>query len=178
MAKITAYLDNCIACGIIFGDLEAAQMAATRWIEQNARNEIQVVTSRESWREQDRTQASGKKSKLEQSRGNVPVVQDDHRLLGFHTNTDQFGGFTCCPMITEVVDEELFASFRQAGLKDADARHLMYAVQNKCDRFVTTDPHFTDRRPSLEKLCRGLLIVTPVELMTELRSTILSEPIQ
>ena len=37
------------------------------------------------------------------------------------------------------VDESLFGAFKAAGLTDdADARHLMYAVHNKGDRFVTT----------------------------------------
>jgi hypothetical protein len=45
---------------------------------------------------------------------------------------------------------------------------LMYAVHNRCDRFVTTDPHFLDRRPELEKSCHGLRIVKPTELVSEL----------
>jgi hypothetical protein len=65
----------------------------------------------------------------------------------------------------------LFKSLTAAGLKDADARHLMYATGNGCDRFVTTDPHFTSRLPQLESLCQGLKIVTPSELAAELSIT-------
>jgi hypothetical protein len=57
-----------------------------------------------------------------------------------------------------MVDEQLFASLKTAGLKDADARHFMYAVHNGCDRFVTTDPDFLDRRTQLQALGRGILI--------------------
>jgi hypothetical protein len=39
-----------------------------------------------------------------------------------------------------MADEALLAAFKKAGLKDADARHLMYAVHSGCNRFVTTDP--------------------------------------
>src|SRR6516162_2627363 len=42
-------------------------------------------------------------------------------------------------MVTEVVDERLFSDLNKAGLLDGDARHLMYAIHNKCDRFVTLD---------------------------------------
>jgi hypothetical protein len=71
--------------------------------------------------------------------------------------------------VTEVVDDPLLAAFTTAGLKDAaDARHLMYAVHNKCNRFVTTDPHFLTRRAKLTPLTRGLLIKKPSELAAEM----------
>jgi hypothetical protein len=58
---------------------------------------------------------------------------------------------------------------KKEGLKDADARHFMYAVQNGCDRFVTNDHHFLkDRRPRLEALGRGMLIRRPSDLVAEL----------
>jgi hypothetical protein len=52
----------------------------------------------------------------------------------------------------------------------------MYAVHNRCDRFVTTDPHFLDRRATLEGSCRGLRIVRPSELSNELAATQLPAP--
>ncbi len=80
-----------------------------------------------------------------------------------------YGWFNKSPILTEVVDDYLFGTFKAAGPRDdADARHLMYAVHNRCDRFVTTDPHFLDRRPELEKSCHGLRIVKPTELVSEL----------
>ena len=69
----------------------------------------------------------------------------------------------------EIVDEELFTALKTEGLKDADARHFMYAVQNGCDRFVTGDHHFLkDRQPRLEALGRGMLIQRPSGLVAEL----------
>ena|SRR6266849_2968117 len=76
-----------------------------------------------------------------------------------------------CPILTEIVDEALFKSLTAAGLKVPDARHLMYAACNGCDRFVTLDlEHFINngRRTQLEALCPGLKIVTPSELAAEL----------
>jgi hypothetical protein len=99
------------------------------------------------------------------------MVTEDYKVLGMHNQMDRLGTVSVTPFVTEYVDVELFKSFMNAGLKDADARHLMYAVHNRCAWFVTTDPHFTDigRRAELEPLCRGLKIATPVELATELK---------
>ncbi len=79
------------------------------------------------------------------ARPEIPLVKDE-KLLGMYTLTDQLGGFSTNPMVTEYVDAELFETLKKAGLNPADARHLMYAAHNKCDRFVTTDDHFLSRR--------------------------------
>jgi hypothetical protein len=163
------YLDNVIASGRIRGDLEPPEMAAVRQLDQQAANgKLEVLTARESWREQERTKDPAVRNALGQSRGDVPVVQDDHRVLGFSTLTAQYGGFIANPLVSDIVDETLFTELKKSGLKDADARHLMYAVCNQCDRFVTLDPDFIDRRDDLETLSRGLRIVKPSELVTEL----------
>jgi predicted nucleic acid-binding protein len=46
----------------------------------------------------------------------------------------------------------------------AGARHLMYAVHNKCDYFVTVDNDFLRRRSQLTPLCGNTKIVRPSEL--------------
>jgi hypothetical protein len=38
----------------------------------------------------------------------------------------RLGTVAVTPIITEIIDERLFKSLTAAGLKDADARHLMY----------------------------------------------------
>jgi hypothetical protein len=69
---------------------------------------------------------------------------------------------------TDIVDEALFADLKGIGLSDSDAKHLMYAFTNACDRFVTLDPDFLDRRASLDARCQSLRIVRPSELAAEL----------
>jgi len=163
------YLDNVIVCGRVRNDLDPIEVAAVRRMEAaKDGGQLNIVTSRESWREQDRTKDQALRSQFHQDRPNVPVVTDDHRVLGIHNSQDHLGGFSVCPLVTEVVDEELLRELKRAGLKDADARHLMYATHNTCDRFVTTDPHFLDQRADLEALCRGVLIRKPSELAAEL----------
>jgi predicted nucleic acid-binding protein len=164
------YLDTNIVSGRVQSDLAATEMTAVQKIERAWKNGLlDVVTSRETHREQDRAKDPNVRSALERDRRNVPVVAEDHRLLGIRAHFDPGGGFFAnSPILTEVVDETLLAGFKAAGLKDADARHLMYAVHNACNRFVTLDSDFLNRRLALEKSCGGLRIVKPSELAREL----------
>jgi len=76
------------------------------------------------------------------------------------------------PIVTEIVDEPLFSDLKKVGISDADARHLMYAVHNKCDRFVTLDTRdLLPKRSAVVPLCRGMKIVTPSELVAELSAS-------
>ncbi|MCM3901848.1 MAG: hypothetical protein ND866_09095 [Pyrinomonadaceae bacterium] len=126
------------------------------------------MTSRESWREQERTRDAEKRAKLEAARAEVSVVASDHRVLGFSDASIPYGT-TVYPLVTDIVDDELFRDLKNIGLLDSDARHLMYAFTNACERFVTLDPDFLDRRAALEARCPTLRIVTPLELAAELR---------
>ena len=163
------YLDNVAASGRVIGDLDPAEMEALRRIERaHSDGILKMVTSRESWREQERTKDPIKRATLEAARGDVSVVASDHKLLGFSHLYGPFGTLAATPMITDIVDEALFADLKGIGLDDSDARHLMYAVTNTCDCFLTVDPDFLDRRASLEARCQSLRIVSPSELAAEL----------
>jgi hypothetical protein len=164
------YVDNVVASGRVTGDLPPAEMEALQEIDRaHDAGRIKRVTSRESWREQDRTRDSAKRAKLEEARCEVSVVATDHVVLGFSHHQDQYGGFIANPLVTDVVDEPLFADLKSIGLQDADARHLMYAVTNDCQRFLTLDPDFIDRRSALRARCPSIQIVTLLELAEELR---------
>ena len=71
-------------------------------------------------------------------------------------------------LLTEIVDEQLFENLKKEGLENADARHLMYAICNDCDRFITLDKHFLNRKSGLKPFCGKLLICKPSELVNEL----------
>jgi predicted nucleic acid-binding protein len=163
---ITAYLDHCVVSGMVCGDLEIAEMSAIpSLIKAVEDGRLQIVTSQESRREQER--ATGAiRAMLERARP-VPLVKENEKLLGMHHYDDQAGGFSTYPMITEYVDATLFEKLKNAGLREADARHLMYAVYNKCDRFVTADRDFLRRRSQLTTLCGNAKIVRPWELAAE-----------
>jgi len=167
--RMKAYLDNVIVSGMVRGDLDPVEMNAVQRLYQASKGaNLEIATSRESWREQERTRDPAVRAALEQSRTGVPVVRDDHRLLGYHRQQDPYGGFVENPIVTDVIDKGLCADLEKAGLKEGDARHRMYAVCNGYDRFVTLDGDFITRRSQLEPLCRGLRIVKPSELVNEL----------
>jgi hypothetical protein len=77
------YLDNNVVSGRVRSDLAADELTAVRTIERAwANGQVEVVTSRETEREQNRTKNEQIRSALEQDRPNVPLVSEDHRLLG------------------------------------------------------------------------------------------------
>ena len=158
------YLDNVAASGRILGDLVPdAEMKALRRIEgAHVAGHLKMVTSRQSWREQERTRDPVKRATLESARGEVSVVATDHTVLGFSS------GSTTTSFVTDIVDAQLFDDLKSIGLDDEDAKHLMYAVTNGCDVFVTLDPHFLDRRVALEVRCPSLRILKLSKFAAEL----------
>src|SRR5712692_6943934 len=129
---------------------------------------LEIVTSRESWREQERTRNTQTREELRASRDKTPVVSKDHRLLGFNSVDLGYRGFISSPLITDIVDEAMFLGLQAAGLKSADARHLMYALCNGCVRFVTTDPDFLNRRQAIEANYPQIRIVKPSKILQEM----------
>jgi predicted nucleic acid-binding protein len=163
------YLDNVIVSGLTRSDLQPLEMGAVGCLcQEAAKGMLTILTSRESWREQERTNDPAVRKVLKDSRGDIRVIQDDHRVLGFSNQSDQYGGFIAYPLISDIVDEALFADLKKGGLKDPDARHLMYVICDHCDIFATLDPDFIGRRKDLESMCRGLRILKPSELWAEL----------
>ena len=163
------YVDNMIASAVVRGDLaEPSEMEALRLLRTPAyTTQLEIVTSRESWREQERTQDPQVRAQLQDTRSGVPVVSDDHRVLGFNTIDYGYRGFIASPLVTDIVDERTFAKLKDLGLKNTDARHVMYALHNGCVRFVTTDPHFLTRRNAIEGAYPAIHIVKPSELLRE-----------
>ena len=166
------YYDNVVASGLVTGRLwpEAERDALAEIEGHHHRGTIKRVTSRESWHEQDRTHDHERRAQLHDARHLVSVVQADHRVLGFESLEGPLGTVATNPIITDLVDNDLFADVTSLGLQPADARHFMYAAANACGRFVTLDSDFLDRKQALESRGPGLKVVRPSELATELRS--------
>jgi predicted nucleic acid-binding protein len=168
------YLDNVIVSGMVRGDLHPPEeMAAVHaLVKADEKGQIEIYTSRWSWAEQERTRDDLLRVRLKESRGKIEVVADDHRVLGFWNQEGRFGTVVTNPMVTEIVDERLFSDLKKAGLSDGDARHLMYAIHNKCDRFVTLDTcDVLPKRSDVAPLSRGTKIVKPSELAAELSAS-------
>src|SRR5262249_44756687 len=140
------YYDNNAVCGRVLGDLQPddpAQMEALRLIEAaHDQGILKRVTSKQSQIEQRRTQDPAKRATLEEAWGQLSAVPNDHRLLGINHLEGRYGTIANSPILTDIVDEALYNDLMSLGLKDADAKHLMYAAEpgNSCDYFITTDP--------------------------------------
>lgn len=97
-------------------------------------------------------------------------MSEDHRVLGSNSVDLGYRGFIASPLVTDIVDEGMFARLQAEGLKNGDARHLMYALCNGCARFVTTDPDFLGRRSAIEAAYPKIRIVKPSELLPEMEN--------
>ena len=166
MSAPRIYLDNVICSGLTLRDLvPPSEMAASDTIASAAASgRVVVETSRQTGVEQERTKDNIKRADLLERQGTVPRVRDDHKVMGF-SNTS-FGSF---PLVEDVVDRPLLDLLKAEGLKEGDARHLMYAVHHGSDYFVTIDSDFgvdePGRRALLERHCRGLKIRKPSEIV-------------
>ncbi|MBZ5499682.1 MAG: hypothetical protein LAP85_25055 [Acidobacteriia bacterium] len=164
--QMRVYYDNVIASGLVTEDVVPdEEMTALREIEEGHRaGTIRRVTSRESWREQERTRDPARRSQLEAARDLVSVVQAGHRVLGFEVLDAPLGSISTDPIVSDIVDESIFADLTNLELRSADARHFMYAAANNCQRFVTLDPDFLDRRALLDARYPPLRVVRPSKL--------------
>jgi predicted nucleic acid-binding protein len=106
-----------------------------------------------------------------------PVLKDE-KLLGFHTNYDQFGGFVCCPMIADTHDDALCEELKKQGLEPADAQHITQAVCNDCGIFLTRDER-TIIKPHgqwLETRLYPLKLLRPSQLLEALELAVPDHP--
>ncbi len=166
--KIRIYLDNDIASSISRRDLEVMELAAVdQLLDANRHSHVSVEVSRQSWREMERAPAKyheGLKSGIK----GLSVLRDDHTVLGSHTNVDQFGGCVCNPIVTDIVNDQLFADLCAAGLKCDDAKQLMYAAHNGCQFFITCDGGILARRNKIEVLWAAIQVCRPSECVEQL----------
>ena len=164
------YFDNVIASALVRGDLaERDEMEALNHLRTLLSvDQLEIVTSRESWREQERTRDPEARAQLLNARASLEVVAHDHRVLGFNTIDLGYRACIASPLVTDVIDDSAFAHLTGIGLKPSDARHVMYALGNDCVRFVTTDPDFLTRRGLIEASYPSIRVVKPSDLLKEI----------
>jgi hypothetical protein len=170
-AILRVYLDNVIASGRVRRDLVPPnEMAAVDRIDKlHAERRLKVVTSKMSTIEQRRTSDLALRSTFIERSDEVSMVQGDHRVLGFQNIDYGHLGFISYPPVTDIVNDALFATLLALGLKDADAKHVMYAVENDCQIFLTLDTRdILPRRAAIEAACGHMRILRPTELIAEL----------
>src|SRR5262245_27663783 len=135
VTALKVYLDNDLFATIGRGQGKPIELAAVdqlwRWHNSGL---IVLGTSRQTPREMERV-SSKDEADLKASVSGVAMAPRDHEVLDFHTSMDHLGGCITCPLITDLIGEPLYRELVAAGLKDGDARHLMYAARNDFDRF-------------------------------------------
>ena len=172
---LKVYFQNEVASAITrqFATWDKAELDAIDQLLVLAKGSDKVVlgTSRQSPREMERAPVEHR-AKLKAGLSELALAENDHKLLGFHTQTDQYGGCITSPLVTDIVDEQLYADLLDAGLKEDDAKHLMYAVHNAFQRFLTCDGGILSRKTVLEKRCPSIRIQKPSELVRELSAKV------
>ncbi len=89
----------------------------------------------------------------------VPFVER-YAIRGFHSQSDQLGGFVSYPLLEDDAD---WQQLRGIGLDETDAHHVMLAVRNECDVFLTCDERSIIRYRSAVELAFPIEVSKPSE---------------
>lgn len=169
-AVLRVYVENSVVSARTRRDADALELSAIDWLfTLNESGDAGVRSSRQSIREIERAPARYQ-AELKGGLADVEIVRNDHVVLGFHNQSGPYGDSVSYPLVTDIVDRDLYSRLVAIGLKVDDAKHLMYACHNGCERFITLDSDFLadGRRSELESVCGGIRIQTPSELRAEL----------
>ncbi len=165
---LRVYLDNMCVSAITRHHLKGDEQKALDFLRDwhNA-GKIVLETSRQSPREMER---APKKYQLELKKGlkGLSLATKDHEVVGFQTQIDQYGGVISNPLVSDIVDKDLYGNLLGLGLKPDDAKHYLYAAQNGYERFITLDKHFLNKREKLMEVCSTIFIQKPSALVAEI----------
>ena len=102
---LKVYFQNEVACAITrrFSTWDKAELDAIDQLLVLAKSSDKVVlgTSRQSPREMERAPVQHQ-AKLKAGLSELALAEDDHKVLGFHTQTDQYGGCITTPLVTDM----------------------------------------------------------------------------
>lgn len=168
MTAPKAYLDNNVVCGITKDDLPVGEPEAlTDLLRLHSERKISVVTSEitrremETWRGKNRPAAERVFYLLEK----VEFIQD-HTVHGFANQEGPMGTVCSYPIVS---DDPASRELRDIGLDRTDAHHVMLAVHNGCDYFITCDTKsILKYRPDVEAKYPKIKLRKPSELVAEL----------
>lgn len=122
MAQMRVYYDTNITSGRILRDLKPdPEMDALDELEAlHAAGSLKRVSSKWSRIEQARTRDPIRRAAFEAQDHEMSCVQQDHRLIGFaHQDLGRLG-FIASPIVSDVVDEAVFAKLLAAGIEEKD----------------------------------------------------------
>jgi len=167
------YLDNNIASAVAKHDLAPQEMTAVdQLLGMQDAGTVRLETSRASLREMERTQNEKRRREVIEGLNRLHVVQHDHRVLGFASQSDPYGGLVSYPLVTDVTDDLIFSELTQMSLDEDDAKHLTNAISGGWEVFLTTDPDFLDLRVQIQMCFPSIRVMKPSELLAELKQNV------
>jgi predicted nucleic acid-binding protein len=158
------YLDTNVASSLARGDNLAEKESLRAILQAFKKDRVQLVTS------------PVMKSEIDQCTGphrqqietiyfllkDVPLVVEE-RHTGFHSSWHDELGATSDPAYdTDIV----WAELRKIGLDHIDAYHVMLAIRDKCDVFLTCDEAtILNRRQEIELAFAPIQLMKPSDLV-------------
>lgn len=106
------------------------------------------------------------RDKLEADYMALDPVAKEESVSGFQIIPGPTGSFTSDPVSD--LNSPVYKECRTRGLRERDTLHILRAVENACDVFLTRDGGIRRRRDWLEKRFSGLKIRLPSQLVAEL----------
>jgi hypothetical protein len=162
------YIETCVVSAI--GKGEPAEAPALAWLRQRAEaGDVLVCTSAVTKREIDRIPARYRPpvEKVYDETEKVPFVED-HTLLGFHCHGDRTGSYAM-PLVTDdPIARQLWAlGLNRTDNDRRDVHHLMVAIRDGCDLFLTCDKAVLHRRGQIQALFPTIRVLRPSEMMSQ-----------
>jgi predicted nucleic acid-binding protein len=168
---LKVYLETSVISALERRDQPDVEMTALYSLVQLAKEgTLTLVTSRESIREIGRTPIATTKAALMKHYVAIEELKDDHVLLSIGNYSDRWTSISW-PIISDIVDQAVFAKLGEIELTGSDQKHLMYAIHNKCDVFLTFDRYDFikgGRRAEIEASFPSIKIRTPGELRSDI----------
>jgi predicted nucleic acid-binding protein len=166
MDRMKAYLDTCVVSDIHRDDSgNTADITRLLEIADTEPARLTLVTSRKAGDEIQKYKGKYRPG-VERAYlllAKVPFIEDQ-TLLGFHNHWGPMGGASC-PMIE---DDRIWLDLQRSGLDRDDAHHVMLAIRNACDVFVTWDRKSILRWRTQVESAYPIRLRTPTELVAEL----------
>ena len=162
---VRAYLDTNIVMAIAKDDYPEESEALDKLLELSDGGEVEIVASELTRREIEPYKGEQSKNiqRVYRLLGKVNFLEN-HRLLGFHSQWDRYGGVSY-PLIE---DNPISSALRQMGLERNDAHHLMLAIRAECEAFLTCDEKtILSRRATIEDRF-PIKVMKPSELLLQL----------
>ena len=102
---------------------------------------IVEMSSNVALRETEKTRDEERRQELRKDYSRLTPVTKDERVLGSHSQSDQYGGLVSYPLVSDVQDEDILSELFKLGFDKNDghdrhdAQHLTQAICNECDIF-------------------------------------------